>query len=385
MTGDADGMSKDNKVTLNYTFGEKTGTLTCKWQGSSSLAYPKKNYTVEFDTAFEAKAGWGSQKKYCLKAYWVDASFLRNQLGAVMWGMMVKSRSGAPAQLASLPNGGAIDGFPVWVTLNGNPMGLYMFNIPKDAWMFGMTGTTAGEAILCSVESTFSAPAACDGSDFTIEYSASEDTSSVIASFNALISAVSNVTSADDLPALEAVLDIESAIDYYVLAALICHDDGIVRNSLFATLDGTKWLPSAYDMDSCFGNSVWGNDYGWANDFPSFTDLGNAHKLLGVIRTYYADRIRQRFTALRGWLFGDINIQAEAYKLAVQLPRVLLDEEYRLWPQRPGTLTNDLRQILDYLRLRISHLDYNVTLLQQWNRMTEKAREVKIHGGKRKL
>lgn len=33
------------------------------------------------------------------------------------------------------PNAGVVDGFPVWVVLNGEPAGLYTWNIPKDEWM----------------------------------------------------------------------------------------------------------------------------------------------------------------------------------------------------------------------------------------------------------
>ena len=38
----------------------------------------------------------------------------------------------------SAPNNANIDGFPVEVYINGEFLGLYTFNMPKDAWMLGL-------------------------------------------------------------------------------------------------------------------------------------------------------------------------------------------------------------------------------------------------------
>lgn len=360
LTGDTSAMDKDNAVTLDYTFGDRSGTLTCKWQGSSSLAYPKKNYTVKFDGAFEAKDGWGAQSKYCLKANWVDASALRNVFGAYIWGRLVKTREGADARLAALPNGGATDGFPVWVTINGQPQGLYTWTIPKDAWMFGMTGVNSGEGFVCAERVTLEGPVVCDGTDFDIEYAAG-DKAALVASLNHMIEVLGSVQSADDLPMLEAVVDIDSVVDYYVLMAALCHDDGISRNYILGTYDGVKWFMSAYDMDATFGNAADGSGYGWANDWPMFSGVTGTNKLLDTVKTYYAQRIKDRFVNLRYWEFGDINLQSELYKQAIPIPEILRMEDLRLWPSRPGSGTNNLNQIIEYMRLRMSSLDYNVT------------------------
>ena len=116
--GDTSTMSKDVKVTLNYNYKDLTGSCTVKWQGSSSLRYPKKNYTITFDQKFEAKTGWGTQKKYCLKANYIDFSHARNVVSARLWGQMVKSRTTKNEKLYNLRNGGAIDGFPIMLSIN---------------------------------------------------------------------------------------------------------------------------------------------------------------------------------------------------------------------------------------------------------------------------
>lgn len=138
LAGDTSAMTKDNAVDLAYVYGERNGTCSVKWQGSSSLAYDKKNYTIKFDNAFEAATGWGAQKKYCFKANYIDHSHARNIVNAKLWGQIVKSRENVPERLKNLVNGGAIDGFPCIIMLNGEFHGLYTWNIPKDGWMLGM-------------------------------------------------------------------------------------------------------------------------------------------------------------------------------------------------------------------------------------------------------
>lgn len=135
----------------------ENGDITCsvKWQGSSSIKYPKKNYTIKFDTAFELVDGWGTEKKYCIKANFIDASQSRNIVAAGLWGEVVKSRSDKDTEgtlsnrLSQLPNGGAVDGFPFILVIGDEYKGVYTFNIPKDGWMFGM-GDGEQECILCA-------------------------------------------------------------------------------------------------------------------------------------------------------------------------------------------------------------------------------------------
>ncbi len=132
LTGSTAGMTKENEILFAYKYSDRDGVCTVKWQGSSSLAYPKKNYTIKFDGAFEVQTGWGAQKKYCFKANWIDCTHARNVCLAKLWGMIAKSRDGIDADISALPNAGAIDGFPCIIVINGQFHGLYTWNIPKD-------------------------------------------------------------------------------------------------------------------------------------------------------------------------------------------------------------------------------------------------------------
>ena len=270
LTGDVSpiAISKDNTVTLNYSYQDREGTCTLKGQGATSYKIAKElvdngragkfNYTIKFDNAFEAAAGWGAQKKYCLKANWIDHTHSRNVVSAKIWGLMVKSRKTANANLVNLVNGGAVDGFPIVIMLNNEFHGLYTFNIPKDGWMFGLKeDATKQQAFVGAndheLATQFKGELAGDESDFELEFVSDEDNAGwVTESLNRLINACINSTGNDLDTTVAKYLDWDSAIDYYIWTVVCQGTDMVDKNYLLTTFDGTKWCFTAYDMDSTF-------------------------------------------------------------------------------------------------------------------------------------
>ena len=133
--------------------------LQIKCQGTSSMKYPKKNFTIKLfsDEARTEKLkvnfkNWGAQNKFCLKANWIDLSHSRNVVSAQLAGDIIKTRSNyseLPELLRTSPNHGMIDGFPIKVYANGVYQGRYTWNIPKDAWMTNMDDDLDNHCILC--------------------------------------------------------------------------------------------------------------------------------------------------------------------------------------------------------------------------------------------
>lgn len=366
LEGDTADMTKDDSVDLAYVYGERSGTASVKWQGSSSLNYPKKNYTVKFDTAFEAVEGWGEQKKYCLKANYIDFSHSRNVCGAKLWGKIVASRNSVNENLATCPNYGAVDGFPVCMVINGEYHGVYTFNIPKDAWMANM-GNGAQEAILCadlnSEADAFKAEATVGGNytDFELEYVTNEDDAGwVQTSLNNLIRACINSDGTDLDTTIAEMLDWDSAIDYYIFTALINHYDGVVKNYLLFTYDGVKWMFSAYDMDSIFGlypdGKLWWN----AKDGMTLAHLNGRHRVFNLIYTYKKDALKARYKKLRDTVLSEDNVQHIFRNFANQIPYLMLDADNRKWPTIPSTNINNVQQALDWYRLRVARIDKEI-------------------------
>lgn len=507
--GDITNMTKETPANLQYSFNGRSGECTCKWQGSSSLTYPKKNFTLKFDDAFEAQYGWGLQKKYCAKANFIDFSHARNVVSAKLWGEMVKRRkspvstytevfdldsvtgwknldgadepyaftisngvatanktgyangamlwfgqqydegnyklsfdyycNGIPdgrtsegvlcsirdakfkvstnlndrreipfdtfgqwghmeidlrnvhsAGVLSItpiystgvqfknislkkksfdgifdaPNGGAIDGFPIIITINGEFQGLYTFNIPKDGWMFGM-GNGTNEAILCadySDASWFKGDATLDG-DFDIEYASDEnDTEWIKASVNRLINACRNSDGTDLDTTVAQYLDWESAIDYYILKKFLNGVDMGGKNYILATYDGVKWLFSAYDMDCTHGLDWDGKKYYAANVGIDFTPDAQ-HTVDRLIMTYKKDALKQRYTLLRKSVLSDDHVATLFANFIGCIPSSVYAEDAKRWPSIPNTSTNNLHQIVDYYCRRASMLDKQIETL----------------------
>lgn len=369
LSGDTTGMNKDNAVTLDYKYNTMSGTCTIKWQGSSSLAYPKKNYTIKFDTAFEAVSGWGEQKKYCLKANYIDFSHARNLVCAKLWGKIVKSRANANERLNALPNGGAVDGFPVVVVINGKYMGLYTFNIPKDGWMYGM-GDGEKEAILCadahSASNNFKAEATLNG-DFDVEYVPDEnDTEWVKTSLNTLINACINSDGADLDTTIAQYLDWDSAIDYYIFVALLRGDDMTGKNYLLHTYDGVKWAFGGYDMDSTFGLYWDGTKFLTASrktDGSSLINYATSHRLMQLIKTYKKEELKARYEELRNGAMSEEGVILEFANFIGKIPKAVYDEECRTWTKLNLTSTNNLAQIQDWYRRRSAEIDAEINAL----------------------
>ena len=357
--GDISGMNKDNAVTLNYRYGDRSGTCTLKWQGTSSIAYPKKNYTVKFDNAFEAVAGWGEQKKYCLKADWIDFSHCRNVVSAKLWGDVVRSRttSDLVTRLSALPNCGAIDGFPCFVVINGEWEGIYNFNIPKEGWMMGM-GSGSKEAILCAEGSSNTSPElffseATIGTNFGLEYSSDGWTESDIqTSLNRLISAVKNSDGSDIDTTISQYLDIDSAIDYMVFTTLLNHWDGICKNYILATYDGVKWFFSAYDMDNVFGARFESGFH-----LATYDTNIRTHKLFNLLYSYKIDEVLARYKELVNGVLAksEIDFKFTEYARHIPLPAYVADAE--LWATVPNSAVNNIDQAMNWYGERVKWCD----------------------------
>lgn len=392
----ASGTLKDS---VRYAFPHFgiSGTLSkVKVQGSSSQAYPKKNYTLTFERPVDF--GWGPQKKYVVKANWVDFSHVRNVVCAKLWGDIRRTRvasndlivdqsgnyitdqSGnrilaeADPMLSAGLNYGAIDGFPIAIVINDVYWGLYSLTIPKDAWMAKM-GFGQYEAIVSaethSVPTCFKALAAVDSSgnlteqDFSVEYCKDESNQAWIAeSLNRMIQSVMSSTGANYADACGAYIDIDSAVDYMIFNCLINNTDGLDKNYLLDTFDGEKWYFVAYDMDGVFGNVWHGKGYYRADDECTFAVFENTNRIMHLIHRYDRARLCARYRELRKSVLSEVSVEHKFVSYAVNIPKANYDYEVLRWHGIPGTNTNNVGQILNWYRLRCIVLDKEIAELE---------------------
>lgn len=373
LTGDISPIraSKDNKVTLNYVYGDRTGTCTLKGQGATSYVNAQKlgengkyNYTINFDTAFEAATGWSVQKKYCLKANTIDHTHSRNLMSARLWGMIVKSRATANAYLSGLPNGGAVDGFPIVLMVNGEFHGLYTFNIPKDGWMMGLVeDATKQQAILSANDrktaTQFKGLLAGDESDFELEFASDKaNTEWVTTSLNRMIQACIDSWGEDLDDVVGQYLDWDSVIDYYIFVVVIKGMDMVDKNYLLSTFDGTKWYFTAYDMDSTYGLNWDGSGLSRAVSNVDFASIANDHRAYELVKRFKTNALKARYRELRADILSETRIMQQFENFAWAIPSPVLLEDVKRYPVAVhGSSVNTIDQIGRWVRQRLEAAD----------------------------
>ena len=386
-----------NSVQYSFpNFGIRGTLAKVKVQGSSSQAYPKKNYTLTFERGVDF--GWGAQKKYVVKANWVDFSHVRNVVCARLWGDVRRTRiasnglvtdqrgnyiidqSGnrilteADPMLSAGLNYGAIDGFPIAVVINDIYWGLYSLTIPKDAWMAKM-GHGKYEAIVSadthSLPTFFKAPAKVDtdgklkGIDFSVEYCKDERNQAWIAeSLNRMIRSVMSSTGTSYADTCGAYIDIDSAVDYMIFNCLINNTDGLGKNYLLDTFDGKKWYFAAYDMDGVLGSAWHGKGYYRADDECTFAVFERTSHIMHLIHRYDRARLCARYRELRKSVLSEVSVEHKFLGYAVNIPKANYDYEVLRWTGIPGTNTNNVGQILNWYRLRCIVLDKEIAELE---------------------
>lgn len=393
-TGDTAAMSKSNAVDLGFEYRSKSavysGTASVKWQGSSSISFPEKNYTIKLyeDPEKTQKLyldikGWGRQNKFCLKANYTDTLHLRNIVGARIAYDMITSRAdfdAIPTELREAPRCGVIDGFPVKVFINGILQGIYTWNIPKDKWMMNMDDSNANHALLMAEKNNngsanpdalvlaceFRANATifADTSteqyppyDWIVEGPGEDVNGGIRQSFNALIDCVKGTDDETFRATIGDHLDLTSAFDYYCFAYLLCHVDGLGKNLGMATYDGVKWYCILYDMDALFGANIDGTTFYEINrKCPEQYQETNS-LLWQRIENCFGKELYARYLELRGGALSIANIITHAERFYDGIPNNYYDEDQSIWTGKPSRSTNTVSRLRSYMVERAEYVD----------------------------
>ena len=372
LIGEISGMedkSDERKIAFSYRDGDEqiTGYAKIKVQGSSSLAYEKKNYTIKLysdkdcDEKMRVDLGWGEQNKYCLKANWVDRTHARN---------LVTANLAAQAQekyrlLTQTPNNGCVDGFPVEVYANGRFLGLYTWNIPKDAWMFAMDEDDPNHLLLSGQgweEANYFR--AMPGFD-TWSMEVGEESEKVQEKLDRLFDFVMNSSDQEFRDHFSEYLNLDAALNYYVISDIAYLHDNLGKNMLLATYDGQVWYLCLYDLDTSWGTT---NDgLGLVDYQDRLLDL-SVNLLFERMEQCFPRELAQRYFELRAELFSDEHILAEFNRFREEIPLLTFAKEILRWgegtiPSRADLPGFDYDQIREYLSSVGPRLDAKYTAL----------------------
>lgn len=371
LEGNISTATKDVEALMDFEYKSSTenfhGACTIKWQGTSSIAYPKKNFTIKLytDSTKQNKLkksmhGWSAQNKFCLKANYMDHSHARNIVSARIWGDIIATRKIIPELMKTAANYGAIDGFPIQLYINGKYQGLYTWNIPKDGWQFNMSDKVNTHTILCAEihdgAGAFRSNALVDGTDWSLEFpdNLSPD---MLNSFNNMINHVKDSTDPVFVADFGQYLDLEACIDYYIYAFIICHLDGLGKNMLMVTYDGIKWIPSMYDMDSTWGLYFDGSSFvSYAYLFPNEYQCSNS-LLWERLYKNYSQEIYDRFMELKKGPLSIGSLMARFESFINTIPEKYYIKESAIWPDIPNSDKDQSEQIKEFIIKRSYYTD----------------------------
>jgi len=319
-------------VAFSYHDGDQnySGYAEIKIQGTHSIGYVKKNYTLKFyeDEALDDKmkidVGWGPQNKYCMKANWIDRTHARNVVTARLASKMQAKYD----LLTDAPKNGLIDGFPIEIYNNGEFLGLYTFNIPKDAWQFAMDednpdhivigGEGWDDANLFKAEPDFA----------TWAVEVGEESDQTLEKMRRLFNFVNNSSEEEFKENFEKYLNLDSALNYYIMTDIAYLADNKGKNMLIATYDGLHWYLSLYDLDTSWG-SYW--DGLSLYDYENKPMVLNNNRLFERMEAAFSEELAQRYFELREEILSNESIMAEFEAFRRQIPELTFLKETQRW------------------------------------------------------
>ena len=345
----------EEKVIVKYE-SDKINFITyasIKLQGTSSLNYAKKNYTVKFykDEMHEEKnkidLGWGEQNKYCLKANWIDKTHARNIVTAKITSSIQKKYN----LLANTPNYGEIDGYPVEIYLNNEYLGLYTMNIPKDTWMFEMDEDNPNHLV-------FSASGWSDTNLFKDEtdnfedweVEVGEESDQALENINRLLNFVNNSSDEEFKNTFEQYLNLDSVLNYYSILQYAELADNIAKNMLISTYDGKIWYVTLYDLDTSWGTNWNGQE---TLEYDIIMDT-NSSKLFSRVKDNFPNELADRYFELRKEYLNEENVMKEFYQFTNLISKKSYKKDADKWGQIPG---RDIKQIEEFLKKRTPIID----------------------------
>lgn len=292
--------------------------------------------------------GWGYQNKYCLKANWIDKTHARNIVTAQIISQ-VQEKYGL---FNDTPANGVIDGFPVEIYSNGEFLGIYTFNIPKDEWMFGMDSDNPNHIVLCgeawSPKTLFAESP--DLEMWSVEVGPESD--ETLLKFDRICQFIINSSDEEFKQNFCDYIDIDAALNYYIMSDIACLRDNLGKNMLMVTYDGVKWYPSLYDLDTSWGTRHDGKEL---FDYDENLVSMNWNNLFKRMEECFSDELSQRYFELRKEILTKENIISKFEQFEDSIPQETFDKETKRWGSEiPGF---DIAQIAEYLDSVICRLD----------------------------
>ena len=350
------------KMKIKYSSDEVNfeSYIEIKLQGSTSLSFEKKNYTIKLykDSEYkemnkvEVNKDWGKQSKYCLKANWVDdVTQARN---------IVSARIAAKVQakynvFTNTPHNGTIDGFPIEIYNNDNFLGIYTWNIPKDDWLWNLDDKDENQYTIEAEHHTMATSFKENITEFdedVFDVEAGTKSEAALKHMQRTIAFVKDSSDEEFREHFGEYFDLDSTLNYIVCCFYFGAVDNLDKNMMFVTYDGKKFYQSLYDLDTTYGAYFDGSKKD-AYD----TRFDNEDSLLWYkLFKNFPNEIAQRWFDLRKDIFTKEETMKEFREFYNLIPQESWAREKARWGEEelPGF---GLSQIEEFLDFRIQFVD----------------------------
>jgi hypothetical protein len=345
-------------------------------QGSSSLVFPEKNWTIKLFTD-EAQtiskklriAGLLPHDEYVLKVNWIDSTHTNNIVANRLWEQMIRTRKGFPQRETewaiigkvganSATNGGTghVNGFPAKLKINGEFYGIGTFNIGKKYQNYDLVNNSE--------------------TNIQIELGNAVDFYTGGGTVEKRVPKVPTATTAANIKKLWDVCALPldtfgtsarnmfwttNIVDMYLFLDYLRLVDCVSRNShIMSFTSGDKWLFTPYDLDSWI-KSITGAEVApttgriWdvALNVPA-----NTREFWGVkVWDEYQVEIKSRYKELRDiGVFDSNNVTNLARELQSTFTRNLYEEDLARWPQKNWSIKS-LELMQSWVAARTLYLD----------------------------
>ncbi|WP_392471406.1 CotH kinase family protein [Sphingobacterium cellulitidis] len=344
-------------------------------QGSSSMSYPEKNWTIELfkDSTLSQDvkiriANLLPHSEYVLKVNYIDPNHVCNITANRVWEQMLQTREGFPkrdtdqrligktgAEAMETGATGHVDGFPAIFYRNNEFYGIGTFNIGKKYQNYDLTKDDPnhtqfelGNAVDYNI---------LNGIELRNPKVATPEVTAVLNKFKAIAS--TPLENANTV--FKAGFVTSNIVDMYLFLDFFRLVDCLSRNNHWMTYDGgVKWLCTPYDLDTWYkswngGNieSPLGRIFTLGINVPKNTeDFWNLK-----VSSVYDTEIKTRYRQLRDMgIFSADNVYNIMRDLSTKFTRELYQLDMDKWPGKTAWSMGVL-EISKWIRTRISYLD----------------------------
>lgn len=351
-------------------------------QGQGSVGYVKKGYEVDFinskgEALFIKFGKMHAVDAINFKAFHSDPTMTRDVSAGRLWHKIRTSRpfpSSFIADFTATVNttntkylyfDDALfyaEGFPMRMTSNGQPFGLYVWRMKKKRENYRMDNGNLNNIFLDSANSALVlnfasfVPEQWDLKSPKVsgyEEAGPINNPTVMASINRVfnwVGASLNKPDAQFKAEAPTYFNMDSVIDYILACEAVCAIDSSGNNTEFMTWDGLRWSFCIYDQD---------NTAGFFNGFTGTTTLALRGDFWYKFKGAFAAEIKARYWELRN---NGILSMNGIYDVYAEIPRTIPTDYYienlSIWGwvgQAEGNTS--LRHILNWFQGRLIFLD----------------------------